>query len=150
MGYRIARNVEGTVTLDSPELTGDLAQLRKDLTGVLIDAGLYQKEALAMIETWHDSWFEEGSRVFYIMPRGEVDSVLPLTIAPEPGKTTRVFVGRVEVLSPATRETIAAAVSNHDVAALAKFGRFLIPFVNQMALRLPNDVPVASGGSCVQ
>jgi hypothetical protein len=150
VGYRIARNVQGTVTLDSPDLSGDLAQLRKDLTGVLVDGGLYQKEALAMIETWQDSWFEEGSRVFYIMPRGEVDSVLPLSIAPEPSKTARVFVGRVEVLSQATRETIAAAISNHDVVALTKFGRFLVPFVNQMALRLPNNLPVASGGGCVQ
>lgn len=150
VGYRIARDIEGTITLDSPELTGDLTKLRKDLTGILIDAGLYQKEALAMIETWHDSWFTEGSRVFYIMPRGEVDSVLPLSIAPEPNKTARVFVGRVEVLSPATRETIAAAISNHDIPALTKFGRFLIPFVNQMALKLPNYVPTPSGGGCVQ
>jgi hypothetical protein len=150
VGYRIARNVEGKVTLDSPELTGDLAQLRKDLTGVLVDAGLYEKEALAMIETWHDSWFEEGSRVFYIMPRAEVDSVLPLTIAPEPSKTARVFVGRVEVLSQATREMIAAAISSHDTPALAKFGRFLIPFVNQMGLRLPNNVPTPGGGGCVE
>jgi hypothetical protein len=150
VGYRIVRNVQGAVTLDSPDLTGDLAQLRKDLTGVLVDAGLYRKEALAMIETWHDSWFEEGSRVFYIMPRGAVDSVLPLTIAPAPGQTARVFVGRVEVLSQATRESIAAAISGHDVPALAKFGRFLIPFVNQMGLRLPNNVPTPAGGACVE
>jgi hypothetical protein len=150
VGYRIARNVQGTITLDSPELTGDLAQLRKDLAGVLVDAGLYQKEALAMIETWHDSWFEEGSRVFYIMPRQEVDSVLPLSIAPAPDKIARVFVGRVEVLSHSTRETIAAGISHSDIAALAKFGRFLAPFVNQMGLRLPNGVPTPDGGGCVQ
>jgi len=150
VGYRIARNVQGAITLDSPELTSDLATLRKDLTGILVESGLYEKEALAMIETWHDSWFEEGARVLYIMPRNEVDSVLPLSIAPEPAKTARVFVGRVEVLSQATRETIATAISKNDIAALSKFGRFLIPFVNQMNLRLPNNIPTPSGGECVQ
>ena len=35
-----------------------------------------------MIETWRDSWFEEGLRVFYIVPRARVDFDLPLSISP--------------------------------------------------------------------
>ncbi len=37
---------------------------------MLIAQGLYQDEAQAMLETWRDSWFEEGSRLLYIVPRG--------------------------------------------------------------------------------
>ena len=38
-----------------------------------------------MIETWRDSWFQEGMRIFYLVPRQTVDAVLPLKIAPAPG-----------------------------------------------------------------
>jgi hypothetical protein len=85
-----------------------------------------------MIETWQDSWFEEGMRLFYIVPRPFVDSQLPLKITPEPAEVTRVFVGRIELLSAWTRETIETALSNGDVATLAKFGRFLDPFLYQI------------------
>ena len=37
-----------------------------------------------MIDTWRDSWFEEGMRIFYILPRKAVDGVLPLKITPSP------------------------------------------------------------------
>jgi hypothetical protein len=85
-----------------------------------------------MVETWHDSWFEEGTRVFYIYPRAGVDVVLPLKITPAPDAVERVFVGRVEVLSPWTRETIQTAADAQDFATLQKFGRFLEPFAVQM------------------
>lgn len=132
IGYRVAREIGDTVTLDPPEMTGDLPKLRQELAGQLIQAGLYQKEADAMIETWRDSWFEQGARVFYIYPHQQVDALLPLSINPKPASTTRVFVGRVEVLSPWTRETIQTALSTGDATALAKFGRFLDPFLRQM------------------
>jgi hypothetical protein len=35
----------------------------------LVEFGLYRKEAEPMVETWRDSWFEEGIRLFYIVPR---------------------------------------------------------------------------------
>ena len=93
-----------------------------------------------MIETWRDSWFEEGARVFYIYPQQQVDTLLPLSINPKPASTTRVFVGRVEVLSPWTRETIQTAMTTSDVATLTKFGRFLEPFLKQ----IPNNPNLAA------
>jgi len=36
----------------------------------------------AMLETWRDSWFEEGMRVFYILPRATVDTLLPFRSSP--------------------------------------------------------------------
>jgi hypothetical protein len=135
IGYQTIRNIQNPVTLDSPALTSSFVELRRDLTAELVELGLYPKEAAAMVDTWRDSWFEEGTRVLYLMPGQAVDSILPLTVTPTPERTTRVFVGRVEVLSPATREALQDAADRGDTVALAKFGRFLSVFAQQMKLR---------------
>jgi hypothetical protein len=145
IGYRLVRDVKASMTLDVPELTGNLAGLRRKLADSLVKFGLYEKEALAMIETWQDSWFEEGMRLFYIVPRAFVDSQLPLKITPEPAEVTRVFVGRIELLSAWTRETIETALSNGDIGTLTKFGRFLDPFLYQ--IRSENRSFVLSPGA---
>ena len=157
LGYRMVRGIQELVTVDPPEMTGDLAQLRQQLVGELVESGLYKKEALAMVETWHDSWFEEGTRIFYIYPRAEVDAVLPLKITPAPAEIARVFVGRVEVLSPWTRQTIQNAAEQRDAATLQKFGRFLEPFAAQMHAQSDfmreaqaKIAQAASGGACIQ
>src|SRR5205823_13797272 len=75
-------------------------------------------EAHAMLKTWRDSWFEEGSRLIYIVPRGFIDKVLPLGIDPEPGKIERVFVGRLEIITPATARTIETALASNDKVTL--------------------------------
>ena len=49
----------------------------------LVKQGLYRKEAAAMVSTWSDSWFEEGTRLFYFMPQSKVDEILPLQIRPD-------------------------------------------------------------------
>jgi hypothetical protein len=91
----------------------------------LTEFGLHRKEAAAMVETWRDSWFEPGSRLFYIMPRKRVDELLPLRIAPEPSAIARVFVGRMELLAPWVRESMRAG-------AHRQFGRFAAPFLGEM------------------
>jgi hypothetical protein len=131
-GYRVIRNLSTPVTVDPPELTTDVAAVHLELATALIAAGLYPKEAAAMIETWRDSWFEEGMRVFYLVPRAAVDTMLPLKIKPAPVATQRVFVGRVELLSPHMRQTIRMALAANDIPALAKCGRFLVPFLAQL------------------
>jgi hypothetical protein len=134
-GYRIVRDLRAPVSVELPELTADVAALHRDLASALTEAGLYPKEAAAMIDTWRDSWFEEGMRVFYILPRAAVDSVLPLKIAPSPASTVRVFVGRVEVLSGAMRQTIEKALVSGDTRTLTRCGRYLEPFVTQIRHR---------------
>ena len=59
-----------------------------------------------MIETWRDSWFEEGMRVFYLVPRSLVDRELRLSVQPAPARIARVFVGREEILSPYMRDRL--------------------------------------------
>lgn len=44
-----------------------------------------------MIATWRDAWFEEGTRLFYLVPRSAVDAMLPLQISPAPAALARVL-----------------------------------------------------------
>jgi hypothetical protein len=132
LGFRIAENVTGSVIIDAPDLTQDLGAIRQNLLARLIGLGLYPKEARAMVETWSDSWFTEGARVLYIVPRARVDSLLPLTVAPAPVELQRVFVGRLEVLSPRTKDTLKHALRTGDSETLTAFGRFLEPFFAQI------------------
>ncbi|HXE64832.1 MAG TPA: hypothetical protein VN519_14905 [Bryobacteraceae bacterium] len=128
IGYRVILNLKDSAQLETPPLTSSVEAIRKDLTGILVQAGLYPKEAAAMLETWHDSWFEPGTRVIYIDPRGTVNAILPIRISPAPQKIERVFVGRVEVLSPRTETAIRTAMEAGDAAAMEKLGRFLPAF----------------------
>ncbi len=114
-----------------------LAEVTEQLGGAmateLTAAGLSQDEAKAMVATWSDSWFREnGSRVFALLPRWWVDSILPLKITPKPEKMTRVFVGRFESFT-STQEnmllTLLTPQNNADAATREKFsdlnlGRF--------------------------
>ena len=128
IGYRMGGGTEETV-LEAPSLTGSIDSLCDDLERMLIDQGLYADEAEAMVATWRDSWFEEGSRLLYIVPRGFVDRVLPLTIDPAPGQMVRVMVGRLEIVTPATVRAVEAALKTHDDATLNKYGRFVEPIL---------------------
>jgi hypothetical protein len=126
-GYRMIPSPQDHAILETPSLTGASDSLHQDLQDLLVSQGLFRDEARAMVETWRDSWFEEGSRLFYIIPRSFVDSALPLTIQPTPAQLTRVFVGRIELVTPATEESIEAALATHDRAILSKYGRFFFP-----------------------
>jgi hypothetical protein len=132
VGYRIANALQTEATLDPPELTASVDSLARDLEGILIAQGLYQNEAQAMVQTWRDSWFEEGSRLLYIVPPEFVNTVLPLTIKPVPIQTTRVFVGRLELVTPATASAVEKAFAGHDRTTLAKYARFLEPILKTM------------------
>jgi hypothetical protein len=137
LGYSIS-SLESSATLNTPSTSGTLDSLRSDLEDALVAQGLYRDEAHAMLETWRDSWFEEGSRLFYIVPRAFVDSVLPLSVHPAPGQLTRVFVGRIELVTPATEETVEAALLSSDHETLQKYNRFLEPIVEIMISRHPD------------
>jgi hypothetical protein len=132
IGFRIADASGAQPTLDPPELNANMGSLRQAVEDMLIAQGLYQDEAQAMFETWRDSWFEEGSRLLYIVPRQFVDSVLPLSINPAPAQTVRVFVGRLELVTPATQRAVEQAFATHDHATLSRYNRFLIPILESM------------------
>jgi hypothetical protein len=128
--YRTLGAVKSENTAALPEAAGDLAALKLDLEKTLTAQGLFPREAHAMVETWRDSWFEEGARVFYILPSSALESILPMQVEPRPGRMARVFVGRVEVLTPEVKRIVTTAVAKNDRATLEKYGRFLQPILH--------------------
>jgi hypothetical protein len=74
-----------------------LARLRASMKRALTDAGLFDDEAEAMLDTWRESYFRNpGLRVFYLVPTEWVDYHLPLRIS-VPNVLTRVLVGRIDL-----------------------------------------------------
>jgi hypothetical protein len=138
VGYRIGGLLKEELVLDAPELTATIEDLGRDLEGILVAQGLYQDEARAMVETWRNSWFEEGSRLLYIVPPAFVNEVLPLSIKPAPAQTVRVFVGRLELVTPTTEKEVERAFDAHDNVTLKAYGRFLEPILATMIKREKN------------
>ena len=132
VGYRIAGAIAKETALDPPELTGNVEDLGRELVGMLVARGLYLGEAQAMVETWRGSWFEEGSRLIYLVPAGVVNGILPLSIHPSPAQIARVFVGRLELITPATANAVETAFDADDKPTLEKYGRFLEPILQTM------------------
>jgi hypothetical protein len=140
IGFRTSWSLGDQVTLPPLTLDSTIASVRQALVRMLIGEGLYLQEAEAMVETWSGSWFEEGIRVFYVVPRSLVDDTLPLTIRPMPGAVERVFVARLEIATPRRLDDLHAAFRSLDYERLAAHGRFLEPFSRRILDRdLPTD-----------
>jgi hypothetical protein len=137
LGYRTTGVVSASMTLDRPALDGNLPQLQSELERVLEAQGLFGKEAHAMVETWRDSWFEEGTRLIYIVPSHMMDTSLPLQVEPSPLQTNRVFVGRIELITPEMKRTVEDAVAKNDVSVSRRYGRFLEPILQRVSAQNP-------------
>src|SRR2546425_703363 len=90
------------------------------------------------IAAWADSRFEEGSRLIYILPSRAVDAILPLEVEPAPSLTARVFVGRIELLTSATRRSVEEALVKRDTSTLDRYGRFLDPILKRIGSGNPS------------
>jgi len=134
IGYRIldTRMQRKRVSIERPPLAADIADLHHEIERRLVREGLYPREAKAMLETWRDGWFEEGTRLLYLVPRRTIDAELPLSIAPRPVETVRVFMGRLEVITPATLDAVEEAIVTSDRATLERYGRFVIPILQRV------------------
>jgi hypothetical protein len=136
MGYRVAHAEGKNIILDRPKLADNVESLREGLRGILAGEGLYPREAAAMVETWRDSWFEDGARLFYVLPQSAVDAILPLQIEPRPATVKRVFVGRMEIVTPEIESEVVEAVRTSNQPVLRKYGRFLEPISQMVQQRL--------------
>jgi hypothetical protein len=139
IAYSVAKSANGRLTLDRPSLDDESTAPQRELVAMLVANGLYRKEAEAMVATWSDSWFEEGVRLFYIVPRPTVDAILPLQITPAPADIARVFVGRMELVTASTRREVKRALVANDRAVLQKYGRFLYPIAERAIAESPLD-----------
>lgn len=82
------------------------------MRGVLLQAGLFPKEADAMLQTWWRSYFEHpGLRAFWIVPEKFTDGILPLTVEPSPRRQVRVLVGRSELLAPTFEQELVKKIA---------------------------------------
>ena len=123
--YLVLREAGKQATIDPTLLKEQPAgSLNGHLERVLVAHGLYPKEARAMIATWRDTWFEEGARLFYIAPQRTVDAVLPLEFTPRPAAVARVFVGRIELMTPQMIADVKNGLLKNDQASLRKVRPF--------------------------
>ncbi len=142
VGYKLHDLSNGNAAIERPALDQTIDSLAGDLLSLLVEEGLYEKEARAMIKTWRDSWFEEGLRIFYVVPRKAVDGILPITIEPAPKELVRVLVGRMEIITPEMERAIQQQVANLESASpdlqsiartiIRKHGRFSEPVLKSI------------------
>jgi len=140
-GWRIHGPLNGEATIARPALGQPVESLIREFEKTLVEQGLYEKEAAAMVKTWRDSWSEEGLRVFYTVPRRATDAILPITINPQPSELARVFVGRAEIITPEMEREIRAAAqlfgeNSPEARAAAlnrvrRYGRFADPVLRE-------------------
>jgi hypothetical protein len=145
MGWEILDKFKGKATLTRPALGGSVDSLNCELEEILAAQGLFEKEARAMVKTWQDSWFEEGLRVFFIVPRRSIDAILPITIKPIPDELSRVFVGRSEIITPEIEREIQEAAKQFcegpvekraaAINTVRRYGRFAEPILREMMIR---------------
>jgi hypothetical protein len=121
----------------------------------LVAQGLAKDEADAMIATWSRQWFRsEGTRVMYLVPRAEIDDVIPLHLDPAPRRLVRVLVGRIEYATPETEAEVEAALrgrlsEDHQtalaaVARLSRLGRFEEAHIRRILADTKDPVVVES------
>jgi hypothetical protein len=142
IGYRVCDAFTGEMSHERPVLDKNIDALLEELKGILISSGLYEKEAQAMIKTWRGSWFEEGMRVFYVLPRSTTDEILPVTIEPRPAELVRVLVGRAEVITPGMETSVqqqlsllrhpSTEVRETAMREIRKYGRFSEPILKRL------------------
>jgi hypothetical protein len=117
---------------------------RQALLLALQKAGLYADEALSMLNTWEHGYLKvPGLRMLYILPRAEVDQVLPLSMIPAPDKLERVFVGRIEILLDTQENQILKAIQSEGPRfQVQSLGRFAEPILR----RIQELAPAANAG----
>ncbi len=125
------------------------AQVSAQVSAALVQAGLNEAEAKALIASWGENYFKTpGLRILWLVPRGWVDATLPVSVTPAPQLHNRVYVGRIEALTPTidaqTIAAVQAAGAAPTVDALKPLGHFA-----EARLRAVRDqLPQADKATC--
>ena len=135
--YAAQHTAAARATFNALEPEGEAPSPQAALEKTLVAHGLYPREAKAMVDSWRGSWFEHGTRLFYIVSGEAVEAILPLQISPRPSDVKRVFVGRIEIPTPQTLREVKVALEKGDRVKLAQYGRFLQPLARQLSLDVP-------------
>jgi hypothetical protein len=138
------RDVDAATAFTAPlPLEDGVAHLKQVVAEALVKAGLYPKEAQAMVDTWEKSYFRnDGLRILSVLPRSTVDAAIPIDVKPAPQELVRVMVGRVEMLTPEAEgrlEKTVADLGSDDAqerqaaeAELARYGRLREPVLRRI------------------
>jgi hypothetical protein len=147
--YRPALKPGQTLTDVIPSMEGArpldrfIDEVADDLRLRLVESGLFDREARAMVNTWRTSYFQtEGVRALFVLPRAWTDAFIPLEIAPKPREVVRVMVGRIELLTPererladrAVRDLASPEAASRERAFhfLRDQGRYVEPIVRRV------------------
>lgn len=107
--------------------------LRNSMISALITSGLNRDEAVAMLDTWENGYLKvPGLRLLYILPRNEVDQVLPLTLTPAPRSLVRSFVGRIEIMLAQDEQNLISDIESLGPSFRSEgLGRFAEPMLRR-------------------
>jgi hypothetical protein len=141
VGFEICESLTEKASIARPVLNQSVDDVRDVIERVLEDSGLYEKEANAMLETWRDTWFEEGLRLFYLLPESDTEAILPLSIDPSPSKLIRVMVGRVEIITPEIEREAHDAISTSDEDRLRRLLTRHARFAEAILIRTLRETP---------
>jgi hypothetical protein len=67
------------------------------------------------------------------VPPRAIDEFLPLRVEPAAAERVRVFVGRIELVTPATTYAVEHALAMSDWSTLQQYGRFIEPILQRIA-----------------
>lgn len=109
-----------------PTVISEAATIRGSMNKALLNAGLYEDEANAMLNTWEHGYLKvPGLRLLYILPRTEVDQLLPLTITPQADRLNRAFIARIEIMTDKEENSILSDIlrdgAQFDIGSLGRF-----------------------------
>jgi hypothetical protein len=139
-----------STVLSVSDFNGKLTEFQSALTS----AGLYDKEAAAMLNTWKTSYFgKSGLRVFWIVPKKFTDDILPLTMNPAPDALERVLIGRSEIMTTQQEKRIYNYYKTDPTLSILAGDRFIEAYKDRMAyldanpsaLQAVNDKAANSG-----
>jgi hypothetical protein len=147
VGKPIAAGGEQRFDLGGAAWNADREKVARQIGAVvlqgLVQQGLFVDEARAMVATWTRSWFgKDGARAIYVLPREQVDAVLPLHFEPRPKELVRVLVGRLEFITPEAQARVEQALRDRASAdgrgtaraeaVFASLDRFLEPHLRNI------------------
>jgi hypothetical protein len=106
------------IKLNESDKASTTEKLGEAVAALLIEQGLYEKEAKAMVKTWSEDWFgDEGTRVLYVVAQPVTDGLLPIKIDPKPDQIVRVLVGRHDLLTPEREKEVDVLVKQLNGAS---------------------------------
>jgi len=134
-----------------------LAEARQLLLDGVMEAGLMEEEAKAMINTWEHGYLKvPGLRLLYVLPEQEINAFLPVKLTPDM-PFRRVFVGRIEVmLDTDEAQLLNAVLAARDLIDVQRMGRFAEPKLRRLLqvyterTHMPEKEVVALFGRLIQ